>query len=79
MEQARAGLSVEDCRELVLVVFRTDLLDELDQRVSAHRQEIVAAVENWWGKYAGSLHIATDRLESAHERLSRTLKELGYA
>lgn len=78
MEQARTGLSVEDCRELVLVVFRTDLLGELDQRVSAHCQKIVLAVENWWEKYRIDFRQLEEDSTYACATVSSFMKELGY-
>jgi type I restriction enzyme M protein len=76
MEQGRAELSSDDCREMVIDVFRTDLLDELDQRVSAHRQEIVAAVENWWGKYHLPLQVLASDREASESKIERMMTEL---
>ena len=43
-----------------------------------HRQQIIAALENWWDKYAVPLHqIEGERAASASE-LSGFLKDLGY-
>lgn len=78
MEQARAELSAENCREMVVDVFRTALLDELEQRVSAARQEIVNAVANWWEKYSRSLGSLEAKREDASCELTAALEELGY-
>jgi type I restriction enzyme M protein len=78
MEQAREELSTDDCREMVLNVFQTELLDELEQRVSAHRQEIVSTVENWWEKYAVSLTSIAQEHDRHSASAEQWLSELGY-
>jgi len=78
MVQARVELSTGDCRALVLDVCRTDLFDELDKRVSAHRQEIVDDVENWWEKYAFTLRETEQARTSSGTSLNAYLQELGY-
>ena len=54
--KARAELTAAQERDLVLRLARNDLQAHLDGYVTAHRQQIIAALENWWDKYAVPLH-----------------------
>ena len=69
----------DQAQKLVLNILKEDLLQELERRVAAHRQDVVSAVENWWTKYHVPLRdIERDR-EAATTRLDGFLEELGYA
>ena len=52
---ARALLSPDEDREMVLRIARSDLSDHLHAYVDKHRQRVIAAVQNWWGKYATTM------------------------
>ncbi|MHC5760234.1 hypothetical protein [Nostoc sp.] len=79
LEAARAALTDEDCRELVLAIFKDGLIAELERYVTAHRQQVIAAVENWWDKYRVTLqNIETER-DAAAKKLNEFLQGLGYA
>lgn len=79
LEAARAGLSEDAAREIVLAIERERLEAELDRRAAARVQAIIARVESWWDKYRVSLR----ELEAAREQAAATLagyvEELGYA
>ena len=76
--KARAELTAAQERDLVLRLAKNDVVVHLDAYVTAHRQQIIAALENWWDKYAIPLHqIEADR-EAATTRLADFLKDLGY-
>jgi type I restriction enzyme M protein len=78
IEKARAALGPDDVQGLVLRILKGELEKELDRYVAAHRQRVVAAVENWWDKYRVTLRdIERDR-DAAKARLDGFLKELGY-
>lgn len=78
LEAARAALTDEDCRELVLAIFKDGLIAE-ERYVTAHRQQVIAAVENWWDKYRVTLqNIETER-DAAVKKLNEFLQGLGYA
>ena len=78
LKKKRAGLSADDCRNLVLDLSREDLERVLFRYVAEHLQEVRAAVENLWNKYGVSLQaIQVDR-DAAAGRLNVFLKELGY-
>src|SRR6202034_3472746 len=53
--KARAELTATQEHRLVLRLAKNDVVFRLDAYVSAHRQQIAAALENWWDKYAISL------------------------
>ncbi|MFN6527282.1 hypothetical protein [Nostoc sp. ChiSLP03a] len=79
LEAARAALSNEECRDLVLAIFKDGLITELERYVTAHRQQVIAAVENWWDKYQVTLqNIETER-DAAAKKLNEFLQGLGYA
>ncbi|MDR7301007.1 type I restriction-modification system subunit M [Haloactinomyces albus] len=78
LETERSALTEEQERDLVLGILREEVSGHLDAYAAAHRREIVAALENWWDKYAVSLHeIESDR-DAAADKLAGYLKELGY-
>jgi len=76
--KARAELTAAQERELVLRLAKNDVVIHLNAYVTAHRQQIIAALENWWDKYAVPFHqIEADR-DAATNKLAGFLKELGY-
>jgi type I restriction enzyme M protein len=75
---AQAGMDATQARGLVLDLLKAELRQELDLRMAAHRQTVVAAVEDWWDKYRVTLgEIEAERAVSI-TRLHGFLKELGY-
>ncbi|QKG84704.1 N-6 DNA methylase [Kroppenstedtia pulmonis] len=78
LEQARSALSEETCRELILSILRESLTAQLDRSVTAHRQQVVAAVENWWDKYYVTLREIERERDEAKEKLEAFLRGLGY-
>jgi type I restriction enzyme M protein len=79
LEDAQAGLDFRQAQVLVLGILKGDLRRELERRVTAHRQAVVEAVENWWGKYRVTLRAIELERDEAKARLDGFLKELGYA
>jgi type I restriction enzyme M protein len=76
--KARAELTATQERDMVLRLAKNDLATHLDAYVTAHRQQIITALENWWNKYAVSLHqIETERAASG-TRLAGIFEDLGY-
>ena len=64
---------------LLLAILRNDMQVILERYVSAQRQQVVAAFENWWDKYRVTLtDIERDR-DAAAGSLTRFLSELRYA
>jgi type I restriction enzyme M protein len=76
--KARAELTATQERDLVLRMAMNDVMVHLNAYVTAHRQQIIAALETWWDKYAVALHEIEAKREAAATRLARFLKELGY-
>ncbi len=79
LDAARAALTAEDVQALVLGIERERLEAEMDRYVTAHRQQVIAAVENWWDKYRVSLQDIESRRNGLVDKLARFTKELGYA
>lgn len=75
---ARAALSPDAERDLVLTIVRANLGDQLAGDVTAHRRQVVAAFEIWWDKYAVTLRTIEAERESASVKLDGFLQELGY-
>jgi type I restriction enzyme M protein len=78
LNEAREALSKEDCRDLVLDILKEKLESALNSYVAAHRQLVVAAVENCWDKYRVTLKDIEKARELAVSRLDSNLKALGY-
>ena len=76
--KARAELTAAQERDLVLRLAKNDVVIHLDAYVTAHRQQIIAALENWWDKYAVPLHQIEAERDAATTKLAGFLKDLGY-
>jgi len=79
LEAARQALTDEQCQDLVLEIFKDGLIAELERYVTAHRQQVIVAVEIWWDKYRVNLKDIEAERDTAAKRLSEFLKALGYA
>jgi len=78
LHEARDTFSDDDCRDLVLDIFNEKLANHLESYVTAHRQEVIAAVDNWWDKYRVTL-IDIERVRgNVAIALSEFSRELGY-
>jgi ribosome recycling factor len=78
LREARDALSDDDCRNLVLDILNEKLAGHLESYVTAHRQEVVAAVENWWDKYRVTLRDIEGERENSTKKLAEFMGELGY-
>ena len=76
--KARAELAAVQERDLVLRLAKNDVAVHLDAYVTAHRQQIIAALKNWWDKYAVPLHQIEATRDAANTRLAGLLRNLGY-
>lgn len=79
LEAARSGLDANEARRLVLGILKDDLTRELNRKLAARRQAVIAVVEQWWDKYRVTLRDIEAKREAARTRLDGFLKELGYA
>jgi type I restriction enzyme M protein len=79
LNEARVALSKDECRELVLDILSEKLEGHLDAYVAAHRQLVIAALENWWDKYHEPLRHIEGARSAAAKKVNRIFGELGYA
>jgi len=78
LESARSMLTADQTRELVLDLAREALVRVLTVGVTAHRQQVVTAMENLWDKYHVSLAEREQARSEISNRLGGMLKEMGY-
>jgi type I restriction enzyme M protein len=76
--KARAELTAPEEYDLVMRLAKNDVVIHLQAYVTAHRQRITAALENWWDKYALPLHQLEANREAATSKLAGFLKDLRY-
>ena len=75
---ARAKISEDDARVLILERFQRLLTDQFDGYLRQYQRAFIAAVENLWQKYAVTTkQILADRDREAAQ-LNDFLTELGY-
>ncbi|WP_164103217.1 type I restriction-modification system subunit M [Candidatus Laterigemmans baculatus] len=79
LREAREGLDEGAAQELALAILRSDLDAILDRYVADHRQQMVAAFENWWDKYRVTLTSIEEERDEAASKLREFLGGLGYA
>jgi type I restriction enzyme M protein len=78
LHEARNDLSDDDCRDLVLDILNEKLAGHLGSYVTAHRQEVIAAVENWWDKYRVTIKDIEGEMEKASKKLAEIMEGSGY-
>ena len=79
MHEARSALSDNDCRDLVLDIFNEKIAGHLESYVTAHRQEVIASIENWWDKYRVTMRNIESYRGKSVSKLDAILNEIGYA
>ncbi|MEH0823869.1 MULTISPECIES: type I restriction-modification system subunit M [unclassified Micromonospora] len=79
MDKARSALTDQEEQDLVLGIWRQHLTAHLDRYTCNHRRMVIAALENWWDKYAVSLADIEGRRDAAAAQLTTYLRELGHA
>ena len=79
LDEARAKLSTDDDKNLVLSMIHNDIGSQLDHFVVIHRQQVIAAVENWWDKYATPMQDTEKERDKAAKQLDKLIEGLGYA
>jgi len=78
VQQARAKITQDEAKELILLRFKQKLDKEYGAYVRAYLQGLTKAVENLWNKYSVTMkEILTERDQMAGD-LDGFLKELGY-
>ncbi len=78
LTEAHLALSPQEAEQLVLDIACDDLARQLERYVTAHRQAVIAAVENWWDKYKVTAREIEAERDAAKAKLDGFLKELGY-
>ena len=73
------GLDAAGAAALLLTVLRNDMEAILEHHISAQRQQVVAAFENWWDKYRVTLNALESTRAEADVRFEAFLRELRYA
>jgi len=76
--EARSALSAGQCRRLALDIAKQNLAAQLDRYMTAHRKEVLAAVENWWDKYRVTMREIEAEREVAVSQLTEFVRRLGY-
>lgn len=64
---------------LLLAILRNDMGVILERYISAQRQQVVAAFENWWDKYRVTLADVERERDVAVAQLHDFIRSLGYA
>ncbi|MDD2774771.1 MAG: N-6 DNA methylase [Gallionella sp.] len=78
LNRAVDALDEQQAGELLLTILHDDMKRIVERYISAQRQQLVAAFENWWDKYRVTLtEIEHDR-DAAAKQLQQFLKGLGY-
>ena len=73
------ALDEADAAALLLAILRNDMQVILERYISAQRQQVVAAFENWWDKYRVTLTEIQQKRGAAESQLRGFLVALGYA
>jgi type I restriction enzyme M protein len=79
LAHARGKLTPEQEQDLVLSIWQEDLRAHLHGYITIRRQRIVAALDNWWDKYAVSLSELEAHRAAVASQLVSFLKGAGYA
>ena len=75
---ARAKISEEEAKELILGRFKGLLVEQFDGYLRQYERSLVAAVENLWQKYAVTTKQILAERDREADQLNQFLKELGY-
>ncbi|MGI0480541.1 hypothetical protein ACN4EE_07100 [Geminocystis sp. CENA526] len=78
LDEARRALRDDECQKLVLAIFFEGLEQELERYVTAHRQQVIAVVENWWDKYRVTFRCLEEERSQVVNELNSFFEGLGY-
>jgi type I restriction enzyme M protein len=72
--------ALDDARaaDLLLTILRNDMEAILTRYIEVHRQQVVAAFENWWDKYRVTLAAIESERDAAARTLQVFMQGLGY-
>ena len=72
------GLTSEAAAELLLNILHQDMRTIVERYISSQRQQVIAAIENWWDKYKVTLTEIEQQRDDAANKLQGYLSGLGY-
>ena len=78
VEQARANISNDEARVVIIERLRQILMDTYQAYLRADQRQCVAAIENLWSKYAVTAKQIEAERDQAAQELKAFLVELGY-
>ncbi|WP_186023183.1 type I restriction-modification system subunit M [Burkholderia gladioli] len=78
LNDAVDGLTSEAAGTLLLTILHNDMQAIIERYITAQRNRIVAAFENWWDKYRVTLTEIEGKRDTAMKALHGFLKELRY-
>ncbi len=78
LDEKRQQLSSDQCASHILEITRDEIAIQLERYAVDHRQQVFAALENWWDKYSVTLQEIETKREEATRQLAGFLKGLGY-
>jgi len=78
LDKKQEQLTPEECENHILDITRNDLVTQLERYIVAHRQHVIAAVENWWDKYHVTLQEIETKRDQAAKELAKYLESLKY-
>jgi len=76
--QARANISEDEAKQLILERFRHVLSERFDSYLRQYQRAFIASIENLWDKYAVTTEQILTERDAAAAQLDTFLKELGY-
>ena len=78
VESARAKISVDEARQVILARLRRELMEVYEAYVRTEQRHCVRAVENLWAKYSITAKAIEAERDTAARELQEFLVELGY-
>ena len=78
VESARAKISVEDARRVIIERLKQQLLATYQSYLRAEQRACIKAIENLWSKYAVTARKIEAERDAASRQLQQFLVELGY-
>lgn len=78
LNRAVDGLDEAQADALLLTILHDDMQVIVERYIAAQRKQIVAAFENWWGKYRVTLNEIEQKRDEAALALQGFLTGLGY-
>ncbi|MEZ7491318.1 class I SAM-dependent DNA methyltransferase [Pseudoalteromonas distincta] len=71
-------LGSDDAAKLILNILYQDMLTIVERYLTTERQQLIAIIENWWGKYQVTLTQIENSRKTAAKTLNKYLEDLGY-